>query len=117
MFNIPYNLEKGTTYYRERKSDYITDEPRKTNGKNVDIFIRYKCAFCQGASISTKDIYHKYIRFCNDHMLEYTTNFNAFARAFRYWLMWERLIPGIGVYSTGQYRRRQMIYTNLVVNY
>ena len=111
--------------YQSNRDSSITMNPRKTNGKNVEVFIKEKCMFSYGANSITEDIFDKYVRYCNDNNLEHS-NFNVFARAFRYFVIHQRLIPGVGVFPVnyqaykqgfGYITKQGWSYSNLVVNY
>lgn len=111
--------------YSSNRDPSITQNPRKTNGKNVDIFIKETCVYSYGASSITEEIYAKYVRYCTDRGFEYST-FNGFARAFRYYVIHQRFIPGVGVFpvnymaykdGVGYINKPGWSYSNLAVNY
>lgn len=111
-------------YYSNRDSSIIAN-PRKTTGKNVERFIKEKCIYYQGAESITEDIFDKYVRYCNDNNLEHS-NFNVFARAFRYFIIGQNLLYGVGVHPVnyqaykegyGYINKQGWAYVNLAVNY
>ena len=111
--------------YHSNRDPGITQTTQRSIGKNVERFIREKCVFSLGASTVTQDAYDKYVRYCNDNGLEYS-KYIGFAKAFRYFLMHEHLIGGIGVFpinyqaykdGVGYVAKQGWAYSNLAINY
>ena len=112
--------------YYSNRDPRIIQNPRKTIGKNVEKFIKEKCSFYYGASsIPTEEIFNKYKRYCIDNNLDYS-NFSVFAKSFRYFVIHQSIIPGIGIHPInyqiykegyGYVTKQGWGYINIIVNY
>lgn len=111
--------------YNSRRNNEYLAEPRKTNCKNIEIFINATCRFYFGASTIAEDAYAKYVGFCKDRGLEYAC-FNAFARSFKYHILHKDTMYGVGLFpinytaykeGVGYVRKQGWAYSNLTVNY
>lgn len=111
--------------YQSSRDPSITMVTQRNFGKNVDAFIKEKCIFSYGASIVTEEAYMKYVRYCNDRGLEYS-KFIGFAKAFRYLIIHQHMISGVGVVPVnyeaykegrGYINKQGWAYTNLAINY
>lgn len=103
----------------------IVENPRKTTAKNIIQFIQEVCIVCPGADIETETLYNKYKRWCISKNLEYS-NFNTFARSFRYYVFHQEMITGLKLHRVnytaykegfGYIQKQGWAYYNLSCNF
>lgn len=75
----------------------ITENPRKTTAKNIVDFIREVCYISVSEDMVTETLYNKYVKYCAERGKEYS-NFNVFARSFRYYAFHEQMLQGITIH-------------------
>lgn len=112
--------------YFSNYSPQITENPRKTNAKNIERFIREVCVVYPGADIETETLFDKYKRWCVYNNLEYTSSFNVFARSFRYYVFHQGMITGLSLHRVnyefykegyGYVNKQGWAYYNLSCNF
>ena len=81
--------------YFSNYSPQITENPRKTNAKNIERFIQEVCCVYLGADTETEVLFDKYKKWCIYNNLEYTNSFNVFSRSFRYYAYHQAMLNGI----------------------
>lgn len=112
--------------YQSYRNEEITNNPRKTRVNGIEDFVSKRCRFSRGANIVTDSIYDRYVRFCIKNKIKYS-NFNAFARAFRYAIFYDEnlSIAGVSIMAinhicykedVGYVNRPGWSYVNLVVD-
>ena len=111
--------------FRSQGNNEYLANPRKTNCKNIEQFIKETCHFYAGAQTIAQDAYDKYVRYCNDRSLEYSC-FNTFARAFKYNILSANPIYGVGLFRCnyqaykeghGYISKQGWAYSNLIIHY